>query len=42
MKAQTKLEYKCPWCGSDFESGQELNEHAKEHYHENYEDAIPA
>ncbi|MGD6852442.1 MAG: C2H2-type zinc finger protein [Candidatus Bathyarchaeia archaeon] len=27
-----KSEYKCPWCGSEFKTSQELFNHAKDHY----------
>ena len=29
---KTKAEYKCPWCGSDFQNGKDLDAHAREHY----------
>jgi hypothetical protein len=42
MKLLLKAEFKCPWCGEGFDCTQELNEHAKDHYHESYEECIPA
>jgi hypothetical protein len=27
-----ELKFKCPWCGTDFEDGKELDSHAREHY----------
>jgi len=27
-----KAEFKCPWCGSDFRNGKNLDTHAREHY----------
>ena len=29
-----KVEFKCPWCGTDFQNGKELDTHAKKHYRE--------
>jgi uncharacterized C2H2 Zn-finger protein len=32
MKAELKVEYKCPWCGMVLENGKDLDNHAKDHY----------
>jgi uncharacterized C2H2 Zn-finger protein len=34
MKAELKVEYKCPWCGTVFQNGKDLDAHAREHYAE--------
>ena len=27
-----KAQFKCPWCGTAFENGKELDLHARDHY----------
>jgi len=27
-----KYEFKCPWCGTNFENGKDLDAHARDHY----------
>jgi uncharacterized C2H2 Zn-finger protein len=30
-----KFEFKCPWCGTDFQNGKDLDLHARDHYSKN-------
>ena len=32
-----KIQLKCPWCGTEFDNGKDLNNHAKSHYAETIE-----
>jgi hypothetical protein len=25
-------DFKCPWCGTDFQNGRDLDTHARDHY----------
>jgi hypothetical protein len=32
FKTGLKAEYKCPWCGTNFQNGKDLDAHARKHY----------